>query len=374
MKSLSLTNYLIFFVILVALGVFYNKFEEKRMREENKEDYNTIRKYLLDDVALAKSKKPILWIHVPYEYNSRNWLSFGSRTSFQLNQPYLNLTIRTIINHCDDDFTICVIDDTSFQKLVPGWSIDMTKISTPILDSMRTLGQMKLLREYGGMFCPISFVCMRPLIELYEKGTQSGTMFMCETTNRNITSTTYDYYPSTAFCGAPKDCELVDQFIDFIQRTISSDYTSETEFAGKFDRWANAKIQAGQITLINGNEIGVKTVDDRPILIDDLMANSYLNLYGRTYGILIPAEEILARRNFQWFARMSNAQVLESNTIIGNYLLVNLGETSNLLEPMEVKPKNWVGFWKTPDYPDGIYGMKPNYLGDNMTMTTITTN
>ena len=369
MKTLSLTHYFIFFVVLVALGVFYNKFEEKRMKQENKEDYNTIRKYLLDDVALAKSKKPILWIHVPYEYNSRNWLNFGSRATFQLNQPYLNLTVRTIINHCDEDFTICIIDDTSFQKLVPGWSIDMTKISSPVLDSMRTLGQMKLLRAYGGMFCPISFVCMRPLIEMYEKGTQNGTMFMCETTNRNVTSTTYDYYPSTAFCGAPKDCEFIDQFIDFIQRTISSDYTSETEFAGKFDRWANAKIQTGQIKLISGTEIGIKTINETPIVIDDLMANSYLNLYGRTYGILIPAEEILKRRNFQWFARMSTAQVLESNTIIGNYLLVNLGETSNLLEPMEVKPTNWVGFWKTPDYPDGIYGMKPNYLGDNMTMT-----
>jgi len=369
MKALSLTNYFIFFVVLVALGVFYNKFEEKQKRDDSKEDYDTIQKYLLDDVALAKSKKPILWIHVPYEHNSRKWLSFGSRSSFDLNQPYMYLTLRTIINHCDDSFTICIIDDKSFQKLIPGWSVDMSTIASPILDNMRILGQMKLLRAYGGMICPLSFVCMRNLDEMYEKGTQNDTMFMCEMTNRNITSTTYDYYPTTKFCGAKKDCAVLGQMIDFIQRTISSDFTSETEFAGKFDRWSNAKVQTGEIKLINGVEIGIKTIDETPILIDDLMSNSYLNLYGRTYGILIPSDEILARRNFGWFARMSSNQVLESNTIIGNYLLVNLGEQANILEPLKVEPTNWVGFWKTPDYPDGIYGMKPNYLGDNMAMT-----
>jgi hypothetical protein len=85
----SLTNLFILFFILIVLGFLYRRFEDKRMREENNENNEAIQNYLLDDVTLAKSKKPILWIHVPYEYNSRNWLSFGSRSSFNLNQPYL---------------------------------------------------------------------------------------------------------------------------------------------------------------------------------------------------------------------------------------------------------------------------------------------
>ena len=75
--------------------------------------------YLLDDDTLGKSKKPILWIHVPYEYNSRNWLSFGSRSAFDLNQPYLYLTVKTIIKNCDESFKIVMIDDGSFEKLIP---------------------------------------------------------------------------------------------------------------------------------------------------------------------------------------------------------------------------------------------------------------
>jgi hypothetical protein len=96
------------------------------------------------------------------------------------------------------------------------------------------------------------------------------------------------------------------------------------------------------------------------------MSNNYLNLYKETYGILIPSNELLNRTNYSWFTRMSTKQVLESNTIIGNYLLLSIGpdENKGILEPLDVKP-NWVGFWKTPNYP-GIWGLKPNYLGNNV--------
>jgi hypothetical protein len=81
---------------------------------------------------------------------------------------------------------------------------------------------------------------------------------------------------------------------------------------------------------------------------------------------LIPSDEILKRINYQWFARLSAKQVVESDTIIGNYLLVaNAPDAQQgILEPLEMKP-NWVGFWRTPNYP-GLYGLKPNSLGNNM--------
>jgi hypothetical protein len=102
MKPMPIMNYIILFAILAVLAILYRRFEDKRIREENKDNYEAIQKYLLDDITLGMSKKPILWIHVPYEYNSRRWLSFGSRSSFDLNQPYLYLTVKSIITRCDD--------------------------------------------------------------------------------------------------------------------------------------------------------------------------------------------------------------------------------------------------------------------------------
>ncbi len=366
----SFTNLFILFFILIVLGVLYKRFEDKMAREESSDIYESIQQYLLDDETLGKSKKPILWIHVPYEYNSRNWLSFGSRSSFDLNQPYLYLTVRSIIKNCDKSFTICIIDDTSFKKLIPGWNINMTSISDPILSNMRMLGMMKLLYIYGGIQCPISFLCLKDLNELYIKGTRGEKMFVCETVDRNVTSTDVDFYPNLSFCGASKECETVRELCNFIQRTASHDYTADSKFLGEFDKWSKERIHSGKINMIEGVEIGTKTVDEKQIIVDDLMSNNYLDLYQGTYGILIPSEEILNRKKFEWFARMSPKQVMESDTIIGNYILLSQTDEKGILEPMEpitnkAVENRFVGFWKTPGYP-GLYGLKPNFLGDNL--------
>ena len=277
--------------------------------------------------------------------------------------------MKSILSQCEDSFTICLIDDLTFQKLIPGWNIDMTKISDPILENMRKLGMMKLIYIYGGMVCPISFVCIKDLIGLYKKGTRDNKMFLFETNDRNITSTTYNFYPCLSFCGANKENEMVKQLIDFMQRIISTDYTAQSAFLGDFDRWCEHRIQKKQIIMISGLDIGIKTIEDQPIVLEDLMSQQYLNIYPQAYGILIPSNELLNRRHYEWFIRLSQKQVLESNTIIGNYLLLtnapDAKDNAKILEPLEGKPTNWVGFWKTPLYP-GLYTIKPNMLGDNL--------
>lgn len=369
MKSFSIVNYIILFIILIVLGILYRRFEDKRISEDNDDSYKLIREFLLNDHDLVDKKgisKTILWIHVPYEYNSRKWLSFGSRSSFDLNQPYLYLTVKSIMTQCSDSFTICMIDDNSFQKLIPGWSINMTSISDPILDNMRQLGLMRILYIYGGLICPLSFLCMKDLIGLYKRGTSGNKMFLCETPDRNITSTDYSFYPNIYFSGAEKNNYMVSLLVDFMLRTFSNDYTAESVFLGEVNRFCEKRISNNQINLINGVDIGVRSINDEPILLEDLMSNNYLKLYTGTYGILIPSQDILNRKKYEWFSRMSHKQILESNTIIGNYLLLaNAPDAKQgILEPIKNRP-NWVGFWKTP-LVNGLYGLKPNDLGDNL--------
>lgn len=363
----SIKNYIILFVILIILGVLHSRFEEKRLREENTNDYESIQKYLLSDgTNLVNAKKPIMWIHVPYEYNSRNWLSFGSRSSLELNQPYLYLTIKSIIQKCDQSFHICLIDDRTFGKLIPGWNIQMDHISSPITEKIRKLSLAKLIYMYGGMVVPLSFLCMKDLISMYEISTASDHMFICENNDKNVSSTKFQYYPDLNFMGAKKETEIVKELIQFMEHTISVDYTAESDFLGKFDKWCEYKIKKGRIILINGIEVGVKTIDDEPIKIENLMSSNYLKLYDNTYGIWIPANDILNRRHYEWFARLSAKQVLESNTIIGKYMLVAnvpIGK-EGLLVPLKPKP-NWVSFWKTP-LGEPNWGLKPNFLGDNL--------
>jgi len=100
---------------------------------ELSEHYRLVDEYLIgnnpDD--LVKSKQPIIWMHVSREINARNWASFYSRNSMKLNQPYLYITMKSIVDKCSNSFNICLIDDDAFRRLIPYWNIDLEQLSNP---------------------------------------------------------------------------------------------------------------------------------------------------------------------------------------------------------------------------------------------------
>jgi hypothetical protein len=368
-KLKNYTNLIFLFSILLVICFLYQRYKNKLDLENNEDNYNAIQKYLLDDIDLVnKEKKPIIWVLIKYEYNSRNWESFGSRSSFELNQPYLYLTAKSIIKNCDKSFKICFIDDNSFAKLLPNWSIDISKLSNPIKMYIRDLGMTQLLHHYGGMRVPISFLCMRDLKEMYDIGTSDDKVFMCEKVDRNVTSTGRNFFPTIDFMGAQKNNKVIGELIDFMQRTISSDFTSENLFLGEFDRWCEYRIKNNRIRLIDGKLIGTKTMEDTTILVDHLLSNDYIDIYPNAYGIYIPANELMNRTNYNWFLRMSQKQVLESNIIISKYILVasTPDVKPGIIEPMKQK-EDWISFWRVPSGAP-LWGMKPLNAapGDNV--------
>jgi len=366
-------NYIILAIIIIALGILYQKYCEKQSLIIPGDSYEEMKKYLLNESSLAKSKKPILWIHVPHEYNARDWLSFGSRSSFELNQPYLYLTVRSIIKQCDQSFYICIIDDKSFANLIPGWNIDLSLISDPLLANIRQLAMAKLIYNYGGVNVPISFLCARDLIGLYEKGTNGDTMFVCENVNTNITSTTDLFYCDASFMGAKKNNPVLNEYIDFMQRIVSDDYTAQSKFLGDFDRWCNKRISLKRLRLIPGTDVGTKTVDEEPVTVDTLLSEDYIHFYPKMYGIWIPADQILSRRKFEWFARMSPQQIFQGNFILAKYIVLATAPDAKmgLIEPLENQP-DWISFWKIPitNKTLNIWGPKPQNLGNNVPRAT----
>lgn len=326
--KINYVNLIILIALFLLANFLYRRYVDKLKLNDLESDANMIQKYLLSKTdknsnnILDDNKKPILWIPIEYQYNSRNWISFGSRSSYDLNQPYLYLTVKSIIQHCKDSFHVCLVDDNSFSKLIPGWNINMGAVSYPISNKFRDLAMTKLIYLYGGIVVPPSFLCMKNLDAMYQRGTAGNKMFVCETINRSRTSVDYTYYPDISFMGSLKENPVVKSLMEFMERTISTDFTSESIFLGKFDKWCAVKIQNNEVNLIPAIEIGVKDINDDPITIDILMSQGYINLYSNTYGILIPAYEILNRTNYEWFARLSPEQVLKSDTIIGKYILL----------------------------------------------------
>ena len=384
MLSTITTTYLLAFVFLVAFGILFQKYLEKKARNIGPDNYNDVKQYLLSESSLAKSKKPIMWIYTPYEYNSRDWLSFGSRSSYNLNQPYLNLCVRSIIKHCDKSFTICIVDDNSFAKLIPGWNIDLSVIGDPIVSNVRQLAMAKLIYNYGGMSVPISFLCFKDLIDMYDRGISStndnkgiNKMFVCENVNTNISATNNQFYPDTSFIGAKKNTPKLKEFIDHMQRLISGDYTAQIEFLGNFDKWANKHVNNKSINMIPGTDVGVKTMENKPVLVDDLLGEDYIKLHDGMYGIWIPAASILKRRNYEWFARLNNEQIFQGKFILAKYFVLAIAPYNNegkvsVIEALDQdteKPNtsDWVSFWQVPSSTTlPVYGPKPLYIGNNV--------
>ena len=363
-------NYVILFIIIISLGILYQKYLEKQSTLASFDDYGEIKKYLLKDKTLDKSKKPILWIHIPHEYNSRNWLSFGSRSSTELNQPYLYLTVKSIIKNCDKSFKIVLIDDGSFDKLIPNWNINMSLLADPMKDYVRQLAMAKLVYTYGGLNVPISFLCFTDLIGLYNKGINDDSMFVCENYNFNISSTNKLFCPNANFMGAKKENDTVKDFINLMERTISDDYTAQTKFLGEFDGWCNDKTTKGKMRLIHGTDVGTRTVDDEPVTVETLLSDDYIHFYGKMYGIWIPADQILKRRHYEWFSRMSPEQIFQSQFILAKYMVLALAPDSHMgvIEPLENARPDWIGFWRVPltNGTMNIFNVKPMGLGNDV--------
>jgi hypothetical protein len=366
----SVQNYLILFAVLIALTFLYKRMEDKRIKSEDYENYQLIQQFLLNDTDgadLGKIKKPILWIHVPYEYNARNWLSFGSRSSHDLNQPYLYLTTKSVIRHCKDSFHICVIDDESFSKLLPGWDIDVKGMAAPLSCKVRSLGLAKLLYMYGGISLPVSFLCLRDLLPLYNDAELTGNMFVGENVDRNVSATHLKFYPDAHFLGATAKNEDLGAFIHSIEELVSRDFTAESALRGEMNQWL---YRNPRVKKIDGTLLGVKNMESQSIGVEQLLGSSTIDFDPMMYGIWIPEKEILSRRQYEWFARSSPKQVISGSTILSRYFA--LEETGfKLIESMHQEQKDkkwmtpmpWVSFWKvSSDAP--LYGMRPLGQGD----------
>jgi hypothetical protein len=307
------------------------------------DEYDLIKKYLLNDSPLYGFNRPKLWIHSKYEMNARKWKDFYSRNSTDLNQPYLHLTIKTIINHCGDDFNICLIDDESFSKLIPSWDIDLVNMAEPMKAHMRELAMSQILYYYGGMIVPNSFVCIKNLKGLYNEGIRNNKPFVTEYINRSINLLRQKqkmlFTPNTFFMGANKNDPTIKILIEYLKRRNQSPhFTSEPDFVGDTSTMLIDFIQSDQMTLIRGQMIGVKTRKDKQVLIEDLMEENYLDLSEDLYGIYIPADEILNRPKYQWFAVLSEDEILHSNIIIAKYLKSSVVNSTNIYtKPTEIK-------------------------------------
>jgi hypothetical protein len=191
---------------------------------------------------------------------------------------------------------------------------------------MRELAMAQLLNRYGGLRMSPSFVCFEDLITLYELGinmetASGGGVFIAEMVSKSVVSSSLAFAPCSKIMGCRKDSDIMRKYIEYLEVLVSKDYTNEMEFEGKVSKWFFNNVSSGAVNIIKAELIGAKKQDDSPVILDNLMSDTNIELSKESFGLYIPSAELIQRRQYGWFVRMSPSQVLESNTQIAKYLL-----------------------------------------------------
>jgi hypothetical protein len=307
---------IVLMLTLLVITFFYNVYKKRLEQEDVKFSYGEIKRFLKQD-----HKKPILWIFIDYEKNARNWENFYSRNTYALNQGYIFLTVRTIVEKCKTDFHICLIDDNVFHKLLDDNMFEhINKRSNPNKLYVRIYGMCHLLYTYGGIFVPASFICFENLIRL---NSMPHHMFVGEFKSTGCMNARFS--ASYEFMGCQKEHPVMKDFMNYLKKEIITDFTSEPQFVGKVSIWLNYNVKHHQITLICGKQLGTKKKNGNCVQLEELMSTDFVEKMKLKHilGIYIPQRELLQRIQYGWFVRMSAQQVLKSNTFIGKMLLIN---------------------------------------------------
>jgi hypothetical protein len=188
------------------------------------------------------------------------------------------------------------------------------------------------------MVVPNTFLCRRNLKGLYEEATEEGRRpFVGENVNRTtdllkMKGLKRPFLPSPFFIGGEKNDPVLLEWVDYLKsrNQTSVHFHNEFEFKGDTAYWCLEQVEKGRLGVVSGELLGTKTyITHKPILVEDLMEENFLELSPQNYGIYIPQDEILLRPKFKWFAVLSTEELLESNIIISKYLKESMVATTS---------------------------------------------
>lgn len=313
MLSSNKIEYALLFIILAFVYNYY--------LHQSPDDYDLNNDKLINDFLLTRGNsknKTRIWIHIPTEYNSLRWESFGSRSNHDVNTDYLYLCMQSILkNNKGND--ILVISDDSFNKLLPNFNIELNKLADPVKSKVRKLCLMKLLLKYGGILTPVNFICNKDLKLLFNESNNSNP-FVAEKVDDSHDFLEY-FIPESNFIGVRKpNNDVIQMFIQFLEEIISTDSTDASNFLNVQGKWCLNEIKNDRLNMICGSNVTTKTMDGDPITVDDLFQSKLVNYFKESYGVLVPHNEISRRVKYNWLLKLNEQDIKQSDTLICYFL------------------------------------------------------
>jgi hypothetical protein len=304
---------------MLCFGFMYSRFKRRIEQDDDLVEQRLISEYLLNGDE-TNDRRPVLWIHTSNERNARRWINFGSRSSTEPNQPYLDLTIQSIVNHCADSFKICLIDDNSFTRLLPEWDVHLARTPDPIKSRLRKIGISKLLHMFGGLVVPASFVCTGDLIGILDAS--DCDMVVSEMASDTLAGSRerVTHEITDTFIGGKRGAPIFGEYETYISYIISTDTSAKSDVEGTLNHWFSEKVSSSEVAMIPGQTIGTRDANGATIPLDDMMSEQHIHLHCTALGMYVPEKQLLSRTKYNWFCVLSYDELADTNVFIARLL------------------------------------------------------
>jgi CMP-2-keto-3-deoxyoctulosonic acid synthetase len=104
------------------------------------------------------------------------------------------------------------------------------------------------------------------------------------------------------------------KYINVYSNELTKDFVENHNFDINYFKRNN-------IPYIDGRLIGTKTRYNDKITIEDLMSNKKIILDKKHIGLYIPHEQLIKRRVYNWYCKLSEEEVLKCQVFISYYML-----------------------------------------------------
>jgi hypothetical protein len=300
-------------LISVIITLFYNK------------DLIRLNPFLDRNLLSRGMNKPVIWLYYDLsDVNSRSWMDFGSRSSRALNLPFLNLCYESIAVQ-NPEYRVEVIQGLSgVAQLLGGQHMLPSRLQNLIAsvnEAEMTWIRAAILAKYGGLWLTPYSICIRGFGELPKDKIRFYGTDLQET---------YSGSSGTSIPGLNAIWSPIPEHPMFIEWEQIAFSRLETQKGGlQIRRDANWD-WVGLSSKYQGVEIDVhgecaRKKGGRRIELEDLLATGHdgkLPFDVPNYSIYVPImwPELRDREMFGWFLRMSEDQIMKSDTSV-RYLL-----------------------------------------------------
>jgi len=259
-----------------------------------------------------------LWLYYDQSnVNSRFWADFGARSSRVLSTPYLNLCYQSIAIKNGHKYNIKVLAGLSdVAILLGGWN----NLPKPLQNPIANVGEAelnyiraKILNCFGGLWVNPSTIFLKSLPDYSES---KNVIFFGTDKDETYSGTNGTPAPGVDVMYSPKANHPVFEYLEKVALARIERQEGGRQFRGDIKWDLREVMENNKDTECLPECEFARKENGRRIQLEDLLGTSIIPVNHKAFFIPLPNRELEERSNFEWFLRMSEEQILNSELYI----------------------------------------------------------